>query len=362
MFSLRIQEYILTKQDFLNDVPLAVSGHPAILFCQKWFAGETAFSLQTSGSTGLPKTILLSRSQMEASAKATLLALSISKGDKALVCLNTAYIAGIMMLVRGMVGQLQLTLIEPSGNPLVNFDNTDKFDFAAMVPLQVQRILSDSPVKTGLLNNMKALIIGGAAISEMLQHELQKVNVPVYSTYGMTETVSHIALQQLRPIFQPVYQLLPDITIKTDERGCLMIKGAVTGNNWITTNDLAKIHSSATFSITGRIDNIINTGGVKIQVEKTEKVIEQIFVSQNIRLRFFIAGLEDEKLGQKVTLFIEGINDPAVSKLIASNKNLFEKYEFPKEIYFMGSFKETATEKTDRTRTVSEFLSLNQKK
>ena len=170
----------------------------ALAFCRAWLSGQTEFTLHTSGSTGTPKPIRLTRAQMRASAHLTGQTLGLRAGDVALVCLNIRYVAGVMMLVRGLELGLPMTIIEPAGNPLAGFDPANvRFDFTALVPLQLQHILDDTPEKLAILNRMKAILVGGAVVSPALEQALQVITAPIFSTYGMTETVSHIALRRL---------------------------------------------------------------------------------------------------------------------------------------------------------------------
>lgn len=212
---------------------------------------------------------------MQASARLTGQTLGLQPGDAALVCLNVRYVAGVMMLVRGLELGLSLTIQEPSGNPLANLDPaTDRFAFAAFVPLQLQTILEQTPDKMPILNGMKAIVVGGAATSLALERALQVITAPVYATYGMTETVSHIALRRLNgPDASEVFTALDGVTLGTDERGCLHSTAAATNFEQIQTNDVVELIDPAHFRLLGRADRVINSGGVKIQPERVEQII-----------------------------------------------------------------------------------------
>ncbi|MBO0939157.1 AMP-binding protein [Fibrella sp. HMF5335] len=333
-------------------------------FLTAWRAGNTQFTLQTSGSTGAPKPITLTRAQMEASARLTGQTFGLHPGDRALVCLNTSYIAGVMMLVRGEVLGLELTIVPPAGNPLVGFDPaTTQFDFAAFVPLQLQTILADAgpdnvPVSLPLLNRMKAILIGGAATSAALENALQVIESPVYATYGMTETVSHIAIRRLNgPQKSDLFTVLPGVRVGTDERGCLHITAAATNHERIQTNDdveLIDTEDTVRFRLLGRADSIINTGGVKVQPEAVEAIIQQQLLQWHLAPRLFITGLPDERLGQRVVLFLE--NQPlATDEWIAIQtavRDAVGPYAVPKAWFTVDRFSETATGKVDRKGTV----------
>ena len=315
-------------------------------FCEKWLSGQQEFILKTSGSTGEPKPILLTRFQLEASAKLTGKIFNLNPKDKALVCLNVEYIAGIMMLVRGLVLGLELTIIEPSSNPLKNLEDQN-FDFAAFVPLQLQKILeNENQVK--VLNKMKAVIVGGAAVNEVLEQEIQSLEVPVYSTYGMTETVSHIAIRRLNGVSRSDnFTVLAGVKIGIDARNCLNIKADATNNELVQTNDIVEIINENEFKLVGRFDNIINSGGVKIQLEKVEKIFEEYITDK----RFFAFGMDDENLGQKLILVVETDYLADENILFKVKENLL-KYEIPKQIFTINNFLETPTGKIDKKATI----------
>jgi o-succinylbenzoate---CoA ligase len=333
-----------------NKLPIAKTEYEqqVIDFCQQWLAGQSHFSIKTSGSTGEPKEILLTRQQMQASALLTGKTFHLLPNDSALVCLNVGYIAGMMMLVRGMVLGLKLTVVEPSSNPL-EFVEDVPFNFAAFVPLQLQTILKSEKYKAQL-EKMKAVIVGGAAVNETLNQQTQALKVPVFSTYGMTETVSHIAIRQLNGVNSDSnFKVLEGVEINIDYRNCLNIKASATNNELIQTNDVVELIDKKTFKLMGRFDNIINSGGVKIQLEKVEKSLEQF-----IQNRFFAYGIDDEKLGQKLVLIVESEEWEAPKKvtILESLKPLLTKYEIPKMIYFVPVFKETPTGKIDKIQTL----------
>ena len=329
-------------------IPTSHYEQKVIDFCQNWLDGQQEFVLKTSGSTGEPKPISLTRNQMIASANLTGKTFGLRMGDKALVCLNVDYIAGIMMLVRGMELGLALTIIEPTGNPLQNIENPC-FDFYAFVPLQLQNLLENKE-NIEILNKSKAVIVGGAAVNEVLEKEILKLSVPVYSTYGMTETVSHIAIRRLNGRNKSeIFQVLEGVRIGIDERNCLNIIAEASNNELVQTNDIVEILNEREFQLIGRFDNIINSGGVKIQLEKVEKLIENEIKLLNPK-RYFAYGVPDSTLGQKLVLFVEGeeVNDDLKNIFFKNIQSILTKYEVPKEIYFVEKFIELPTGKIDK--------------
>jgi O-succinylbenzoic acid--CoA ligase len=319
-------------------------------FCQLYLSGKEEFLLHTSGSTGEPKPILLTRTQMQASARVTQKALHLKSGQRALVCLNVAYIAGTMMLVRGMELGLTMYVVNPSSQPFAELPNDLPIDFTAVVPLQLQTLLETG--QHDRLNSLNVIIVGGAAVNSTLLTQIQQLSVPVFSTYGMTETVSHIALRKLNGIdASESYTLLEGVEAQTDERDCLRLCGAVTNQEWVQTNDIVVFNDATHFQIMGRADNIINSGGVKIQLEKVERAIEQIW---NRSARFFVWWKPDERLGQKLILVIENTQIADKDNFNKELQTLLKPYELPKEVYTVKKFVETATGKVDKRRTFEE--------
>jgi O-succinylbenzoic acid--CoA ligase len=329
-------------------------------FCRQWWAGQETFVLQTSGSTGTPKPISLTRQQMAASAHMTGKVLGLDPGDRALVNLNTQYIAGIMMLVRGMELGLQLVVVEPSSLPLGEVEADDHFDFLSFVPLQLQNTLEKNGSKVKLLNAAKGILVGGAPVSASFEEQVQLIKAPVYQTYGMTETVSHVALRRLNgPRKQAWYTLLDDVKLTTDERGCAVINTHLPGMEPVVTNDVIELLTAQTFRWLGRADNIINSGGVKVQAEKIEEAIEKIFGNLNIKKRFFVAGLPHPQLGESVTLFVEGnpLPNHTEDHLIQLLQTSLTKYELPKSIRYASFFAETPTGKIDKHLILTSSIS-----
>lgn len=301
------------------------------LFLLDWLDENDFIITQTSGTTGKPKPIEIKKQAMVNSAIATGNFFNINPGDKALHCLPSKFIAGKMMLVRAIILGLDLDLISPN----TRLENNDKvYDFAAMVPLQVENNFTS-------LDQIKKIIIGGAPPSVELVSRLKALkNIEVFETYGMTETITHIAAKEIHADY---FEILPGISIETDERECLVIKAPRITSEKIITNDLVEILSKNRFKWLGRIDNVINSGGVKLFPEQIEKKIQQ-FISG----RFFVSSETEEKLGNKLILIIEG--NPIT--LDINKFNTLSKYERPKEIYFVERFSETRTGKINRNETL----------
>jgi o-succinylbenzoate---CoA ligase len=295
-----------------------------------------------------------------ASAKMTAQAFGLCSNDHALVCLNVDYIAGMMMLVRGMELGLRMTVIEPTGNPLAAFEEAIQFDFLAVVPLQLQNILQSESSKIAILDKMKAVIVGGAAVNSTILSQIQHLTVPIFATYGMTETVSHIAIKRLNGEKKAdFFTILPNIKISTDNRGCLNITGSVTNDELVQTNDVVELLNNQSFRLLGRYDNIINSGGVKIQLEKVESILTDIFQKVGISDRFFAFGQADNTLGERLVVVMERAFPLPYEQRMAIEseaKEVFSVYERPKNYYTFVKFLETATCKINKKATFALLL------
>lgn len=349
-----INQREITIQDITsgNARPLTEFEASTFNFIRSWLGDQETFSIQTSGSTGEPKSIPVTREQMKRSAQRTIQTLGLTENLTALICLNTRYIAGRMMMVRAFEGKMKIIATEPSHNPFKNLGNRQP-DFMAVVPLQLQTLLSSS-ANIQVLNNMKAILVGGAAVSEYLKTMIQAIACPVHSTYGMTETITHIALQLLNtPQQTNVFKTLAGVRISADQRGCLAIDDEILTEQ-IITNDLINLVSTDEFQWLGRIDNIINTGGIKVSPEKIEQDVEQVLSDLKVLRKFFIAGFPHQTLGQQVVLSIEGspLKREVESQIQEKLKQHLSPYEVPKKIMYIHEFNFTSTGKINRGKSL----------
>ncbi len=357
MFQLHFRNQIFqSKADFERvDQTLPAFAKAAFSFCKVWLSNENNFSQQTSGSTGTPKIIEISRQQMLQSAEATGAFFKTNSDTKLLCCLNPEYIAGKMMLVRAMVWNCPIWLVEPKSNPFSDFADDISPDFLAMVPLQVEACLED-PQALDKLKKVSHLIIGGAPISQKLKSQLIENQLTAWQTYGMTETVSHIALAKIDS-GDLEYQTLPGVEIGQDNRGAIWIKSPMSGPEKIQTNDLVEMTSSTSFRWLGRVDFVINSGGVKLHPELLEQQSEAIMNALFQGSRYFFFGEKDEKLGQKLVLLIEtSVPSVELAKLLQSKlESELGKYHAPKTIYFLPAFVQTESGKINREKTFNQL-------
>lgn len=352
-------DYWTTRSDniFEESIPNDPYFRSVYDFAKAWLQGQKTFLLTTSGSTGSPKEIVLSREQMIASAHLTGQALDLPQGTRALVCLNVSYIAGIMMVVRGLELDWQLTIVNPGSNPLLNVPETVHFDFVALVPIQLSAILQDVQTR-GRVGDLGKILLGGAPVSEALLRTIRALAVPIYQSYGMTETVSHVALRRLNgDLPQEDYQVLPGIEFGADARDCLYLRGAVTNGELLQTNDLVELTSPNSFRWLGRADSVINSGGVKISLDKIDTVVGQVLQEMDVLAEYFCWHEPDEKLGHRLVLFLEGQDTILNTKiLLAKISDRVKRYETPKGVYFVKSFKRTPTAKIDKIATAQTYL------
>lgn len=306
-----------------------------VLFLKNWFSDSKFMKVQTSGSTGTPKILDVEKDKMLNSAKMTCDFLELKEGNTALLCLPTEYISGKMMLIRAIERRMKLLIQTPSLFPLENI--TEEIDFCAMTPLQVQNSLDK-------IHYIKKLIIGGASISESLKQQLIQKNpqTKIYETYGMSETLSHIALKSILPKREEYFRILDGIKISQDQRGCLVINAPQLNNKTLITNDLIKLKNKREFKFLGRIDNIINSGGIKISPESLEDWIKKFTPNELV-----LIGIPDINLGEKLVLVLEGEEGLNLKSHILQLP--FEKkYLKPKEIIFIEKIPRTPNNKIDR--------------
>ena len=303
-------------------------------FIIKWFDDKPHITVQTSGSTGAPKKIKLLKTNMVQSAFATGVYFNLGTNNTALLCLSAEYIAGKMMLVRALTMGWDLHVVAPDKDAITQYDNT--YDFAAMVPYQVYHTLN-------ALDKIKKLIIGGGVIDPDLEAKLQTKSTQVYATYGMTETITHVAIRRVNGKDKSnVYTALPNVSFEVDYRGCLVIDAPSLGSSKLVTNDVVTLHDTKSFEWLGRFDNVINSGGVKLHPEKIEQVL-RVF----IKVPFIICSMPDPALGEQLILVLE-LDDP---KQVANYRDVISElasYQRPKKIFTLSKFPLTETGKIKR--------------
>ncbi|MDC3132734.1 AMP-binding protein [Flavobacteriaceae bacterium] len=306
-------------------------------FILDWLSPDTKIILQTSGTTGSSKKFPFDKQALVNSALTTGEFFKLQPGQKALHCLPAKYIAGKMMLVRALVLGLHLDVVPPSSTPLK--ESQTSYDFVAMTPFQAEHSI-------GTLTTIKTLIIGGGAVAIPLKKALLDQNVNAFETYGMTETLSHIAVRKMNaPSAQ--FTVLPNVSIRQDHRNCLVIDAPHLGVENLITNDEIEQIAADRFRLIGRIDHVVNSGGIKLHPEVIESKI-----SDALEYPFFIGGIADTTLGERLVLAVVASSSNIKEIVTALNAAPLDSYERPKSVLFYEQFQKTATGKIKRKETL----------
>ena len=308
-------------------------------FLAEWYDDKEYLTGHTSGSTGVPKAIQLLKSDMQASARLTNSFLGIDEKSTLLLCLSPSYIAGKMMIVRAIEAGAQLVVVSPSSTPLVGVDVP--ITLAAMVPMQVAETLQQPDGKAQMAH-VERLLVGGAPVEKSLEQQLKALPTATYVTYGMTETVSHVAL---RKVGESSYTAIGDVTFAVDDRGCLVIDAPQLSGRRFVTNDMVELIDTVHFVWLGRYDNVIMSGGLKFCAEQLEAKIASLMTG-----RYYITAAPDERLGQHVVLVIEGCayDEGAMERLRSEMSHKLARYEMPREVRFIEKFAETSSGEVKR--------------
>ena len=318
-----------------------LSGTTSIYRLKQSLEFDEQFLFKTSGSTGVPKDLIFSKQQLKESARQTTSFFGLDPKDVLLSPLSLDYVAGKMMAVRAW--HLEATLVYIGGvKDPYEWAATYPVSFAAFVPLQMKEMLPNSGA-IEWLNQMKHIIIGGAPVSWNLEQEIKdRLSVPVWHTYGMTETLTHVAVRRLNgKHVSSNYQALPRVKFDVDSRQCLKVLSPVQ-KDWLQTNDVVELGISE-FRWLGRADFVINSGGYKVHPEIVEAAI-----LKELGIAGMAVGLPDAKLGEKVVFVTEGDNLVVTKDLRDALSGVLHPFEIPRFTQQMGSFPRTRTGKWDR--------------
>ncbi|MDZ7607379.1 MAG: AMP-binding protein [Cyclobacteriaceae bacterium] len=357
MEKLKINGKIIDPEALVSDewkwVGLSETERKPLQIIRDWQHGQTEFTFQTSGSTGTPKQCSFSRSQILASAQRTLDFFQLYQGNAVLCCLNTEFVAGFMMIIRALVGQLNLIITDPSTDPWKSLE--DRIDFAAVTPMQIENGIRNHPEK---IAKVGTILIGGAAIHPLLEKQLQALPGRVYHSYAMTETLTHVALREVvGPGKSDLYTALPGVSFTVDDRNCLIIHDDLLGIIELITNDIAELPDSKSFRWLGRFDHVINTGGIKIQVEQLEIMIGDALLQHGISANFCAVATADIQLTNRVVLLMEthgaALGAEEIRMLL---KTRMPRYHCPSEVIFVSKIFHTKSGKVDRIKNASHYL------
>ena len=310
------------------------------LFLKNWFDKSEEISVQTSGSTGKPKLISIPKRSFVESAKNTCEFLKLDSKTKALLCIPVKYIGGKMMVIRALFSGYNLMVQEPSSNPLKNFSK--EVDFIAITTYQAFCIGADNAKE---LENIKNVIIGGGKISNLFVEIISKHKNNIYSTFGMTETVSHIGLKKLNGEDKSdSFSIFPAYKISKSEDNCLIIDCTTLSNSSIHTNDIVEIITKQKFRWLGRKDNTINSGGIKIHPEEIEEKLSPFLLG----MEYYVSSFPDEQFGNKLILKIKKFDTPTIKVYLSFINTKLDKHKTIKEIVYVDDFEYTETGKIIR--------------
>lgn len=331
---MKILDFSSNQFDELN--PDVIWEKNILRFLEDWDSSDKYITTQTSGSTGVPKKIKIAKEAMRKSAQLTGEFFQFQKGQSALLCLPTHFIAGKMMLVRALEFQLRLICVEPSS--FVDLKTKSLFDFVAMTPMQVQNSLK-------MLPQIKNLLIGGAPLSSKLKDQLLLSQTNCYESYGMTETITHIALKDISECH---FTALQGVVLSQDSRGCLVVQTPYFKDK-VVTNDVVELFDENRFKWLGRFDNVINSGGIKLFPEQIESKLKPY-----IECEFIIDSVLDDLLGEQLIIVIESLeNNIDFTQLFSK---VLSKYERPKRIYFLDLFPRTENGKIKRKEVLNRII------
>lgn len=313
-------------------------------FILEWFSNHSTMIFQSSGSTGKPKKIEVSKENLKASALRTLDFCKHEKTNCILNVISFDHIGGAMQIIRAIVGDLNLIILPAKKDPFSNHTiDWDKILLLSLVPYQMHELCS---AYTKQLQKCSYILLGGAATDDVLNFKLKDLGFSnTYETYGMTETLSHIALRNCTR--EKNFKIMEGISISTNDNKCLVIDDKKLKLSNLETNDIIEIIDKEHFLWKGRFDNIINSGGIKLSPEQIENKLKAI-----IPYPFFLFGLAHTTLGQSLNLIIETteIDNDLKSKI--SNSSLLNNYEKPKFFYTCSQFIRSKNDKILRLETL----------
>lgn len=324
----------------LSDEEVAL--RPVYAFLARWFSSSTFMEVQTSGSTGVPKRIKVEKTLMIRSAVRTCEFLGLKSEDTALLCMDMRYIGAMMMVVRALVADMRLVVRQATGNPLRGVN--ERIDFLSVVPMQLFNTLQVADEWECMIS-IPYIIIGGGMVDKKMCDALKDVEGKVYSTYGMTETLSHIALRKINgsdasECFLP----LRGVDVSLSQQNTLVIKDNFLGGKEFVTNDVGEVFDDGSFVISGRVDNVINSGGIKIQIEKDE-----ILLAPYIDGLFALSALPDVRLGEALVLLVEDRCEMKNEDLMEIGRRCLPRYHEPKHIIRVKEIPMVGNSKIDRT-------------
>lgn len=275
-------------------------------------------TLQSSGSTGKPKSISFTINQVRASAERTMKALGVQAGSAALV-LPPETTGGRMLLYRALLYKMRLHIYKPS----IVFNDMAPVDLISVTPAQWQ-------ANATYLSKCGKVLIGGGVIDEG-----DAFPENVFHSYGMTETLSNVALMQ--PAKERVFKALDGVRFSLSEQNTLVIHDRMLGIDGLVTNDVVELIDEQRFVFIRRADKVINSGGVKVHLDEWYSAWKKL---SNIDVQ--LVGMADKQFGEVPVLLVLNASD--VDKVQKNIKHL-PRYWQPKRLYLVNQWAYTTSGK-----------------
>jgi len=292
---------------------------------------NSAVAIGTSGTTGTSKEVLLTSTALISSARASNKFIGAKSGETWSLLLPLTHVAAVNVIVRSM--ELGTTPID-----LRNFEGEfPKADYTAIVPTQLFRALNGDQHLLSHLQSAKAVLVGGASLSQTLRKQAELAGVKIVTTYGMTETCGGC-----------VYDGTPLEGVQIEIRdGTICIKGSVLASSislndgWFETNDLGQYENDHLVVI-GRSDDVIISGGENLSLNAVENSLGNAFPDT----QFAAFAVADPQWGQSLQVAVVGtISDDQITAHLEKELGGFAK---PKGIHRMSSLPLLGIGKIDR--------------
>ena len=324
-------------------------------FARAWLQKQPYFSLRTSGSTGSPKLLRLQRSQLKISAQIGMDVFKIPAGLPLLLCLSVEHIAGMMQVVRAIEHGHHLHVLEAERYVLKRWKLGRRYGLVSLIPLQLQVLTA--PDFEQLLQ-CHTVLLGGGPLSEPTEAKLRRLPTHIYHSYGMSESAAHVALRRIAPSFSLYFEALPSINLSQMKNGCLQISSPTTNHRPLQTQDLVSMKSRTSFVWLGRSDAIINSGGIKLNIntleEQVSRLWEQSFGSNAAPA--FAYSLPDDTLGQRFVWFSEQRPSNQILSAFIDRLKELPLYHAPRSLCIPKHFATTHSGKLDKKHTATKIL------
>lgn len=309
-------------------------------FLERWWGESKTVDVHTSGSTGDPRPLSHTKADMAESARRTIAYFGLVPGTRAGLAMPVQFIGGMMMVVRADVGGWNLTAVQPQATPHLG----SELEFTALTPAQAQAWQQACPNEWA---SCKQLLVGGGQAPIDWLKGIQG-GPAVYEGFGMTETISHFAVRQLHPKQEEAFVCLPGFAVSTDDQNALCIVGP--DGRTLQTNDAVDVRSAHSFRWLGRLDDVINSGGIKIHPAAVERELACI-----IEAPVKCYGEPHAQWGQALVLRIHAACEPADAgeereRITAWARTNLRPHHAPKRIEWLP-LETTASGKWKRPRT-----------